>query len=157
MIQIICLNTIRIITDKIILREINDNIYGYYEVRKLDEKVYFSNDELNWVPKESGNYDILHRVLNKSNQEVSESIINVDVLENYVEVNSVDYVFYSKKGKIIQIELPNYVLGTTILEHNFYIENNKLYGKLDSLKSVELNYSRGKIIVKPQIGDILDY
>ena len=39
----------------------------------------------------------------------------------------------------------------------YYIENNKIYGKLNSLKQVEMLYSRGKIIIKPQIGDILDY
>lgn len=153
------LETLRIVTDKLILRETDVNIYSYFEVRKalMDEIVYFGNEELNWIPKETGNYNILHRVNNISNLEVSESIININILENYIETNSIDYIFYSKRDKIIQIELPDYVRNTIILTNGFYIENNKIYGKLNSLKPIEMIYSRGKIIVKPQIGDILDY
>lgn len=152
------LETIRIVTDKLILREIDQNIYSYFEVKNnSNEIVYSSNEELNWVPRETGNYNIIHRIYNSSNLEISESIININILENYIETQSIDYVYYSKRDKIIQIELPDYVLNTVILTDGFYKENNKLYGKLNNLKQVELIYSRGKIIIKPQIGDILDY
>ena len=151
------LETWRVLTDKLVLREIDPNIYSYYEVQKDAVKVYDSNIELNWIPRENGNYNIIHRVYNSSNLEVSESIININILENYIETNSIDYIFYSKRDKIIQIELPDYVRNTIMLTNGFYIENNKIYGKLNSLKQVEMLYSRGKIIIKPQIGDILDY
>ena len=151
------LETIRILTDKLILRTTDNNLYSYFEVSKDTNIVYSGNIELDWVPRESGNYNILHRVYNSSNLEVSESIINIEILENYIETKSIDYVYYSKRDKIIQIELPEYVLNTVLLTNGFYIENNKLYGKLDKYKSIELLYSRGKIIIKPQIGDILDY
>lgn len=151
------LETIRILTDKLILRITDNNLYSYFEVSKDANIVYSGNIELDWVPRESGNYNILHRVYNSSNLEVSESIINIEILENYIETKSIDYVYYSKRDKIVQIELPEYVLNTVLLTNGFYIENNKLYGKLDKYKSIELLYSRGKIIIKPQIGDILDY
>ena len=151
------LETIRILTDKLILRITDENLYSYFEVSKDSNIVYTNNETLDWVPRESGNYNILHRVYNSSNLDVSESIINIEILENYIETKSIDYVYYSKRDKIIQIELPDYVLGTVILDYGFYIENNKLYGKLGMYKSIELLYSRGKIIIKPQIGDILDY
>ncbi len=151
------LKTVRIITDKLILREIDNNLYSYFEVSKDTNIVYSGNIELNWVPRESGNYNILHRVYNSSNLEVSESVINIDILENYVEVNSINYIYYCKRDKIIQIELPEYVLDTVLLTNGFYIENKKLYGKLVDFNIIELLYSRGKIIIKPQIGDILDY
>lgn len=151
------LNTLRVITDKLVLKEIDTNIYSYYEVQKDSVKVYDSNVELNWIPRENGNYNIIHRVYNSSNLEVSESIININILENYIETNSIDYVYYAKRDKIIQIELPDYVVNTIILSNGFYIENNKILGKLNSLNQVEMLYSRGKIIIKPQIGDILDY
>ena len=151
------LETIRILTDKLILRITDNNLYSYFEVSKDSNIVYTNNETLDWVPRESGNYNILHRVYNSSNLDVSESIINIEILENYIETKSIDYVYYSKRDKIIQIELPDYVLGAVILDYGFYIENNKLYGKLGMYKSIELLYSRGKIIIKPQIGDILDY
>lgn len=154
------LETLRIVTDKLILRETDVNIYSYYEVRKgliPNELVYSGNEELNWIPKENGNYNILHRVYNSSNLQVSESIININILENYIETNSIDYIYYCKRDKIIRIELPDYVKNTIILSNGFYIENGNIYGKLTTLKNVELLYSRGKIIIKPQIGDILDY
>lgn len=152
------LETIRILTDKLILRITDNNLYSYFEVKDVNSEIVYTNNEtLDWIPRESGNYNILHRVYNSSNLEVSESIINIEILENYIETNSIDYVYYSKRDKIVQIELPDYVLGTVILDNGFYIENNKLYGKIDKYKSVELLYSRGKIIIKPQIGDILDY
>lgn len=152
------LETIRILTDKLILRITDNNLYSYFEVKDVNSEIVYSNNEtLEWIPRESGNYNILHRVYNSSNLGVSESIINIEILENYIETNSIDYVYYSKRDKIVQIELPDYVLGTVILDNGFYIENNKLYGKIDKYKSVELLYSRGKIIIKPQIGDILDY
>ena len=151
------LNTLRVITDKLVLKEIDTNIYSYYEVQKDSVKVYDSNVELNWIPRENGNYNIIHRVYNSSNLEVSESIININILENYIETNTIDYIFYSTRDKVIQIELPSYVVNTIILNNGFYIENNKILGKLNSLNQVEMLYSRGKIIIKPQIGDILDY
>lgn len=153
------LETFRIVTDKLVLREFDDNVYSYFEVINTSnlDIVYYSNEELNWIPREHGNYNILHRLYNSSNLEVSESIININIFENYIETMSIDYIYYSKRDKIIQIELPEYVLNTVILKDTFYIANNKLYGKLTNLKPIELLYSRGKIIVKPQIGDILDY
>ena len=140
-----------------ILRITDENLYSYFEVSKDSNIVYTNNETLDWVPRESGNYKILHRVYNRSNLDVSERIINIEILENYIETKSINYVYYSKRDKIIQIELPDYVLGTVILDYGFYIENNKLYGKLGEYKSIKLLYSRGKIIIKPQIGDILDY
>ncbi len=151
------LQTFRIITDKLFLKEPDINTYSYFEVLKDTELIYNSNKELHWIPKNDGNYNIIHRMYNSSNLEVSESIININILENYIETASIDYIFYSKRDKIIQLELPDYVTNTLILSNGFYIENKKVLGKLSALNSIELLYSRGKVIIKPQIGDILDY
>lgn len=158
------LETVRILTDKIILDVVDTNMYSYFEVSDINSDIVYSDNIMNWVPRVTGNYNILIRQYNSSEINVptnesgiSETIVNINILENYVETNSIDYVFYSKRNKIIKIEVPDYVINTVLLTNGFYIENNKIFGKLSSLNSIELIYSRGKIIIKPQIGDILDY
>ena len=158
------LETVRILTDKIILDVVDTNMYSYFEVSDINNDIVYNDNIMNWVPRVTGNYNILIRQYNSSEINVptnesgiSETIVNIDILENYVETNSIDYVFYSKRNKIIKIEVPDYVINTVLLTNGFYIENNKIFGKLPSLNDVELIYSRGKIIIKPQIGDILDY
>ena len=44
-----------------------------------------------------------------------------------------------------------------MLEPGWYYENGKLYGKHSKLTPLEMDYYNGKVVIKTQVGDILDY
>jgi hypothetical protein len=147
----------RVVSDKYYLEEEDLNLYSYFSVVKDDELIYESNFIFDWIPKEDGTYTITQRGYNRSNNIVNEKVTTLDILENYTEVESIDYIFYTKRNKILKIELPSYVKETLVLEDGWYFEGEILYGKINNLLGVNLMYSRGYVRIKPQIGDIIDY
>lgn len=151
---------VRVLTDKYIIEEDNEEIYSYFKVEKNSILIQEGNGtRLDFIPKESGDYVITQRGYNSSeiNPDIIEKVMNISVLENYTETNSIDYVYWIKKKKIVKLELPEYVRSTMLLPNGFYVENNVIYGIHDRLAPLVIPYSRGSVIIKSQVGDILDY
>lgn len=133
-------------------------LYSYFKIELGGEIKAESNGEaIKYVPVINGEYTVTQKSVNSTSGLITEKITIVDVLGANQEILSIDYVFYGKKNKVLQVELPSYVTSSLILEAGWYYENNKLLGKNSKLAAIEMPYARGKVIIKSQVGDIVDY
>jgi len=142
----------------IILEELSDVLYSYYSVKIDDELVYECNGpKLIYKPTQDGEHKVTQYAVNKTTGDITSKELTIDVLQTEWITKSLDYIFYTKRKKILRCELPKFVTDTLILADGWYYENGKLMGKHDKLGQLEMEYYNGKVIVKTYIGDIIDY
>jgi hypothetical protein len=147
-----------ITADVLLLTEYEDAMYNYFSVELDGEILHEANGSFTrFYPEQDGEYTITQKGVNVTTGVYSEKVSTVTLFDGLITLDSLDYIFYTKKNIIIQIELPDFVINTLILESNWYFENGKLIGKNTGLSSTVMPYSKGKVIVKTQIGDIVDY
>jgi len=150
--------SINIQVKAIVLREYSVSLYSYYSVEYDGELVYeINDDELVYLPVNTGEHIVTQRAVNKTTGVISDTIWTIDVLQARSEIESIDYVFYSKKKKVLRCELPSYVTDTLVLAPDWYYENGLLIGRTNKLTKLEMDYFNGKVIIKGYIGDILDF
>jgi len=134
------------------------SLYSYYKVEFDDVVIYEQNgSELYFRPKVLGEHKITQSAINSTTGDISSKEYTIDVLQTENQFVSLDYIYYTKRKKVIRIELPQFVKDSLILADGFYYEGNLLIGKVESLKSVVMEYYNGKVILKSYLGDILDY
>jgi hypothetical protein len=142
----------------LIYEEDNLDIYSYYKVEFDGAIVYETNEaRMRYVPEVDGEYTITHRGVNRTTGAISEVVYVVNVLEGVNETLSIDMVYYAKKDKVLKIELPEYVTRSLMLEPGWYYEGGLLLGKKLGYADTVMHYYNGKVVVKTQIGDIVDY
>jgi len=146
------------IARSIILNETSESLYSYYEV-SVDGEVVHGEDcsRLVYNPAVVGEHKVVHSAVNSTTAEISVVEYTIDVQQSRVEIESIDYVFYSKRKKVLRAELPQHVKDTLILADGWYYEGGMLMGKHEKLGQLEMDYYNGKVIVKGYIGDIIDY
>jgi len=146
------------IVKSIIMHELSSSLYTYFEVLFNDERVYGADTHrLIYTPKELGEHIIRQWSINDTTGVVSSIDTTIDVQQTGNEIQSIDYVFYSKRKKILRAELPQHVTDTLILAQDWYYEGGLLIGKHSKLGQLEMDYYNGKVIIKGYIGDIIDY
>jgi len=147
-----------IITRSITLNEYSDSLYSYYKVEYNGGIVYeIVSSKLDYLPANTGEHKVTHYAVNTTTGDITKVERLVDVQQDKYRVESVDYIFYTKKKKVLRAELPKYVTDTLILADGWYYENGKLVGIHNKLSQLEMDYYNGKVIVRGYIGDILDY
>lgn len=147
-----------ITADVLLINEQEESIYSYFVVELNDEIVHQAHGNFTrFYPEVDGEYTITQKGVNITTGVYSEKISTVTLFDGLVTLDSLDYIFYTKKNIILQAELPEFVINTVILEPNWYIENNRLIGKNTGLSPTIMQYSKGNVIIKTQIGDIVDF
>lgn len=140
------------------IEEDSSVLYSYFKIELEGLIVSEGNGaDIRYVPVLNGEYVVTQKAVNSTTGVITEKITTVTVLGANTDVDSIDYVYYGKKGKVLQIELASYITGSLILADGWYYEQGKLLGKVTKLAPTEMNYARGKVIVKSQVGDIADY
>jgi len=142
----------------IVLEDTSEYLYSYYKVVVDDEIVYeVDSNRLEYLPKVTGEHVITQYGVNSTTGDITSKEWTIDVMQSVSEIRSLDYIFYNKRNKMLRAILPQHVQDTLILEDGWYFDKGVLLGKSKTLKTVEMDYYNGKVIVRGYIGDIIDY
>lgn len=149
----------KVITANVLqITEAELNIYSYFHVEKDGIVLEDGHGQfLQYIPKEDGNYRVVQRGVNVTTGDYQEKVSNFTLYDGLVTLDSLDYVFYIKKGIWNQFELPQFVIDTLVLASGWYYENGKLIGRNPTLNTTLMPYAKGRVYVKTQVGDIVDY
>jgi len=108
--------SMNIVVKEIILNEQSNDMHSYFEVKFGGHVIYKENTPiLRYLPTNTGEHKITHKAINKTTADITEKEWTIDVGVGRYETVSLDYIFYTKKKKILRAELPQYVLNTIIL------------------------------------------
>ena len=147
-----------VVAKALIVNELSESLYSYYSVEVDGEKVWEGDvRRLEYIPKVTGDHKVVHWAVNATTGEISSEEYTFDVQVSGVELESVDYIYYHKRKKVVRCDLPQHVKDTLILADGWYYEAGLLMGKKDNLGQLEMDYYNGKVIIRTYIGDILDY
>jgi len=146
-----------ITADMLFIEEEQVDIYSYFHVELAGVVLESGHGSfLRFMPTVDGEYTIAQRGVNILNGLYQERIQTITLYDGLITSDSIDYIFYTKRSVVIQIELPQWVTDTLILEPNWVFQDGLLIGTNNKLNSTTMSWAKGKVIVKTQVGDITD-
>lgn len=147
-----------ITANALLLTELEVAMYSYFMIEFDGNKIHEANGQFTrFYPEFDGEYTITQKGVNITTGIYSEKVSTITLFDGLVNLDTLDYIFYTKRNIVIKLELPEFVVNTLLLAPNWYVENGFVFGKKNKLNDIIMPYAKGSVIIKTQVGDLLDY